>query len=387
MELILATTALQLNHFKALDLCRIAAACASTQGQTPVLSLLATNCTLMIDRFMPTEICSLIWFFSKANEPHLFDDFLFAACGRLKQPLVNSLQPKDLCCTVWGLARFRFTPASGCMRDMASVIESKCDSFSVFELSNIFWAYTSLRVNAQSLFQSIIQRLVQQSDRMSPVEISNIVWAMAVSGNYSTELFSAIGSQVSSYTIASLHPRVLCKIVWGMAVCGQYDMNLFREVFARGWDAAARDVQDIQRVQIYQAYLGFTIEGKGESTALPSACLHACKKAFIDETSPSSSSGDAWDYVSDGMSEVVTPPRVLSLTGNEKQYYSIMHAHVSECLGTMGIRHSNEYMTPEGFCVDIAIMPEGIALEVSFKNTPRMRKSALSFTLPPKKKN
>jgi hypothetical protein len=146
-------------------------------------------------------------------------------------------EPRQLSNVAYAFALLRYDQklknGSSLLERIALESLNSIDQFNSQDISNMLWAYASLKVPHPPLFQSLGDAVANMPDLtgFKPQALANIVWAFASMDFHHTGLFQKVGDAVVSFNDLELFtPQNLSNLVWAYGTAGEAHPSLFRKL-------------------------------------------------------------------------------------------------------------------------------------------------------------
>ena len=169
-------------------------------------------------------------------DPEFLDEetTLFANVADRSIECINTFEPQGISNLVWAYSTLKvpnprlFQSVGDTVADMPNL-----DNFYPQALSNTVWAFAAANVPHRALFEKVVETIFELDDLSSfkPQALSNIVWAYATADMQHPDLFWRIGDVICDLAdLRYFNPQALANIVWAFATANIRHLGLFNKV-------------------------------------------------------------------------------------------------------------------------------------------------------------
>ena len=119
------------------------------------------------------------------------------------------------------------------LTNIADETIGRFNEFNAQDISNLAWAYATMKIQNRSLFEAMGDFVSNMYDLKSfkPQELANIVWAYATANEKHPDLFRIVGDNIDSMLdLNPFDPQALSNIVWAYATANEKHPGLFRKI-------------------------------------------------------------------------------------------------------------------------------------------------------------
>ncbi|MEM7515755.1 MAG: RAP domain-containing protein [Planctomycetota bacterium] len=284
---------------------------------------IAAEARRRISEFNPQNMANAVWAYATAGVPA---ESLFEAIAVEARNRIDEFDAQAMANTVWAFAKSGVV-ARWLFETVAAEARKRLEEFSAQDLANTVWAFATAGVAAQSLFEAIAAEARNRVTEFNAQDMANTVWAFATAGVAAQQLFDAIAAEARK-RVTKFNAQELANTIWAFACVGWTESEVFRWLES-ALTEGQNDMTDIEKSQLYQAALHIKTEWPELEFPLP---------ADLDSL-------------------------VSAYTKHEPEP-SQLQREVSAMLEQMGWSHTFEYVTVEGFSLDLAQPDSKQAIEV-----------------------
>lgn len=218
---------------------------------------------------------------------------VWVALGRNIMKRSTQLLPQDISNILWAYAtvRYRARPLFRVLAGAAAV--QPPGAFKPQELGNTLWALASMGHHEAALFDALAVECDRQAADFNPQNISNVLWSYARVGQTPTGLFAKLGHQAVRCA-TQLTPQNLANCAWAFARAGvkypPFFRALGRELGARGDDFGGLEL----------GACAWATSRTGYYSPAVFLAISRCATARSKELSPRSLSNIMWAFAAVG---------------------------------------------------------------------------------------
>jgi hypothetical protein len=164
-----------------------------------------------------------------ADGSDLFDHIAIQVNGRTKE-----FKPQEVSNMVWAFTtvKKRHDALFKAMGDQV-VTHEHLNGFEPQHFSNIVWAYATAGVNHPQLFEKVANHIVRHDHLrdFKPQHLSNTVWAYATAQVYHRTMFEKMANHIVGLDhLREFKPQAIANIMWAYATAGVNHRHLFEKV-------------------------------------------------------------------------------------------------------------------------------------------------------------
>ncbi|MEM7519057.1 MAG: DUF1601 domain-containing protein, partial [Planctomycetota bacterium] len=215
--------------------------------------------------------------------------------------------------------------------------QGRIREFNPQDMANILWAYATAGVAALALFEAIAAETQGRIREFNTQNMSNTIWAFATAGVSALTLFEVIAAEAQGRT-REFNSQQMANTVWAFATAGVSALTLFEAIAAEAL-VRLRDFNSQNIVNIVWAF----------------ACVAwAQHHVFLELGSAIAERvGELEDIAKSQLYPVISV-----------EAFGTIQRDVSTMLEWMSWGHRFEYVTEEGFSLDLAQPDSKVAIEV-----------------------
>jgi hypothetical protein len=126
-----------------------------------------------------------------------------------------------------------FDDSTTMLEKIADASLSSIGQFNAQDISNMMWAFATLKISNPSLFRSVGDAVARMNDlnEFKPQNLANIVWAYGSMDLQHPGLFKQVGNAIVLKDLKTFNPQNLSNIVWAYATANMQNPDLFK----KGW--------------------------------------------------------------------------------------------------------------------------------------------------------
>ena len=220
----------------------------SSKRQDDVFHPLIDSANNRLHKFEPRYLSNLSYSCAllRINPTILEDETLLDRIASEAIQQIQTFNSQDLSNMVWAYATLR-KPSTPLFEAVGNSIAASTNlrSFKPQDFSNIVWAFATLREEHPGMFQCIGERIAEHEElirRFKPQEICNTLWAFATVHADNEDMFQRVGDCiVEEFDLNRFTSQNLSNLVWAYTTRGEEHLQLFKKV-----GVAVADRQDLR---------------------------------------------------------------------------------------------------------------------------------------------
>ena len=288
-------------------------------GSTPRVSIFspyAETANRLLVEFDARCISNLAYAYALLGyDPNLEDgNTLLSNIADASIGCIHKFEPQGISNIVWAFATLKLH-TSRLFQSIDDALDEMTDlnGFEPQDFSNILWAYAKVDMSYSKLFDKVGGTIVNLDNLNSfkPQELSNIVWAYAKISASHPGLFDKVADTiVYKDNLDSFKPQTLSNIVWAYATCNIQNADLFDKVADAVVDMKSLDSFKPQALSnIVWAYAKADVRHFGLFEKIANAILD---EASINMFNSQALSNIVWAYATVNIEH----PRLFEKVGN-----------------------------------------------------------------------
>jgi hypothetical protein len=228
-------------------------------------------------------------------------DIIFDRCAEAASQKLRKTEPMYLSHLAYEHALLGYDPeledSNTLLSNIADASISCTQDFDLQGISNMVWAYATLKLRSPRLFEKLGDTIANLNDFRSflPQALSNIVWAYATADIKHHDLFEKVGDVIVELeSLDSFNSQTLSNIVWAYATADIQHYELFEKVADSIVDIDNLDTFDSQGFSnIVWAYATVNVKRRDlfEKVGDGILCMNS-----LDSFTPQALSNIAWAY-------------------------------------------------------------------------------------------
>ncbi|KAJ1452831.1 hypothetical protein M885DRAFT_444564 [Pelagophyceae sp. CCMP2097] len=148
------------------------------------------------------------------------------ACARVLPRKEKHLNTIDISNIGWAFATMKNADKE-VFETLSSVAVQRIEECNSQDLANLAWAFATAEVRDSALFGAVAKKSVQTMEHFNAQDLSNTAWAFSTANQAHEQLlFSAIASEEAIATVADFRPQAMANIVWAFSTAGVKDAAL-----------------------------------------------------------------------------------------------------------------------------------------------------------------
>ena len=287
----------------------------------------ANVCKNKLDQFEARHLSNLAYAYALINyvpeidagENDLFDYIAEQSRGSID---AHEFKPQELSNMLWAYATVKKSHAVLFEAIGDEIVASKhLTGFRPQTLKDIVWAYAKADVRHPKLFEKVANHVINYDslDEFKPQELSNTVWAFAKAGVHNPKLFEKVATHiVQSNSLLRFEPQACSNIVWAYATADIRHERLFEKV--------ASHIVGLDRLVLFEPQaLSNTVWAYATANISHQELFEKMAKATIGKldrfTHPQDFSNTVWAYAKAGVSH----PKLFDKMANRFVALDIFH--------------------------------------------------------------